>query len=165
MKKILIFLGILFLVGVITVSAVSAVSAVLPVQQLELDVNNVSYFVTDYEIGRFDCSNMAAQMVEELNAKGYDAEIVVVCTKQSYLDKWNMVGERDYHAFVIIDRQAIVEPTLKLITFTEGKYGNYKTIDWYLEAWEVIGVYSDRDDAIKRSKWGYLEWHSLYLSR
>ena len=122
-----------------------------PRQQLELDLDKVPFFVSEYRKGVFDCSNMAALIVQELDAKEYNAEIVVVHSK---------VDRKCYHSFVIVDRQVIIEPTFKLITFTEGVYGNFGSLDWYIETWDIIGVYADSSDAIKRSGWSYIEWNT-----
>ena len=134
-----------------------------PRQQLELNLDQVPFSVSEYRKDTFDCSNMAALIVEELDAKGYNAEIVVVRVKQSYLDRWNIEGKRGYHVFVIVDRQVIIEPTFKVITFAEGEYGDFNTLDWYIETWDIIGVYADSSDAIKRSRWSFMEWNTGIL--
>lgn len=134
-----------------------------PYEQLEKDVESTPYTEVSkgtggygkgdkgsYKMGVFDCSNMAAIMVEHLDAKGYNAEIVVVKRKKG----------RIHHAFVIVDREAIIEPTHKLITFTEGKYGDKGSTLWYRKTWEVVGVYGDKEDAAKQSRWGVWEWYS-----
>ena len=124
-----------------------------PFQQLEEDVNAVSYSIGEYVNDRFDCSNMAGLMVDELDTKGYNAEMVLVHSK---LDK------NCRHTFVIVDREVIIEPTRKLITFAEGRYGNYNSIDWYVATWNIIGVYTDKEAAAKYSQWGIVEFNTIY---
>ncbi|GAH24994.1 unnamed protein product [marine sediment metagenome] len=132
-----------------------------PHEQLKMDIENVSYNTYEYKEDVFDCSNMAGLMVDELDAKGYDAQIVAV---RSRIDEKCGIDKRSGHAFVIVDMEVIIEPVHLLITFSEGKYGDYNTkaIDWYIETWEVIGVYENKEDAVKRSKWGFSEWYSLF---
>lgn len=139
---------------------VSPVVHVQAYDQLVKDVTDAPYFKWEYKANIFDCSNMAGVLVTHLDSLGYNAEIVVVRTRQSYLDAANIPGVGDYHTFVIVDRQAIVESTFKLVTFTEDKYGDHLTIDWYIEAYEIIGVYDSVEDT-KRSKWGQLEFMDL----
>lgn len=149
---------VLFLFATLLIGITRGEEKLTPFEQLKKDVESAPYKKTDYVRDVNDCSNMAATMVEHLDAKGYNAEIVVVQTRQSYCDKWNLIGRRGYHAFVIVDRQAIVEATYKLITFSEGKYEDSGSIDWYIEAWDIIGVYANRENAIKQSRWGVSEW-------
>ena len=127
-------------------------------KQLVRDAESASYHKNDYKTDRFDCSNMAGVLVDHLDSLGYNAEIIVVQAKQEHLDKYNMIGRPGYHAFVIVDRQAIIESTYKLVTFTEGKYGKHGSIDWYIGAWNVIEVHTSMERACKDSRWGMTEW-------
>lgn len=119
---------------------------------LQEDIANVSYQTYEYQTDIFDCSNMAGLMVTELDKLDYNAELVIVKSK---------VSKNCYHTFVIIDREVIIEPTFKLITFSEGKYGDFGSIEWYIQTWNVIGVYSSIEDAGKRSKWSALEFNTF----
>ena len=124
---------------------------------LEADILNVSYSINDYQTDSFDCSNMAAQMTDELDLLGYNAEMVLVESKVS--------GTGNWHVFVVVDRQVIIEPTFKCITFSEGEYGMFGNIDWYIQTWKVLAVFTSSEEAINTRvsgvRGGYSEYYYI----
>ena len=126
----------------IDISAVTSNSAFLKLQK---DIEEVPYETFEYATDVFDCSNMAGMLTDHLDDSGYNAELVIVHSK---------VDRKCYHTFVIVDRKVIIEPTHKLITFSEMEYGDYNTdsIDWYMETWDIVGIYTNKEDAAKNSR-------------
>lgn len=122
------------------------------ISKLENDIEEAPYQTYELKQDRFDCSNTAGMLVDHLNSRGWDAAIVVGDSKKS---------SRCVHAFVIVDRRIIVEPTLKVITYAEGKKDNMKDLNFYVNTWDIIGFYYSKEDAIKRSRWSYNEWDDL----
>lgn len=120
------------------------------ISKLERDIEEAPYQTWEYKRDSFDCSNMAGVMVEHLDSRGWNAEIIVGDSKTS--------PSGCIHAFIIVNRRVTVAPTLKIITYAEGRENNLREFDFFINTWDIIGVYQDREDAIERSWWSYSQW-------
>ena len=98
--KIGIFVGIVLIIAQIT-----AIPLTLPeAARLQIDVWKAPYSTWDYEESKFDCSNMAALLTDDLDQKGWNATIRV-----GY-------GKKHGHAWINVNGKC-VEPTSKLLWF------------------------------------------------
>lgn len=100
-------------------SMVTAKADVL--SQLKEDVAAAPYNISDYEMDRFDCSNMAALLHDWLELKGYDVK-VFVGMGNIYGHIWLLVGGYKYvisssegREVVLKNNSYWVEPTGKTI--------------------------------------------------
>ena len=146
-------IALLFLIASVDAIDVSVGTSNSTFLKLQKDIEEVPYETFEYVTDVFDCSNMAGMLTDHLDDAGYDAELVIVHSK---------VDRTCYHTFVIVDRKVIIEPTYKLITFSEMEYGDYNTdsIDWYMETWDIVGIYTNKEDAAKNSRWNIYQFDS-----
>ena len=120
------------------------------ISKLESDIEQAPYQTREYRQDRFDCSNMVGVLVEHLDSRGWNADIVVVDSKKS------LTG--CIHTFIIVDRRVIVSVMSKKITYAEGRGNNTRDLDFFINTWDIMYLYFSREDAIRRGHWGNNEW-------
>lgn len=110
------------------------------------DVRSAPYYVEEYKLNKFDCTDMSAIMEIHLSQKGYDAKLLAITRQKGF-----------GHAMVAVydeeeERWRGVECTGKRLS------------DELPRGWQNVYVYEDIVDAVENGRWGAGEWGlGLYL--
>lgn len=121
-------------------------------ERLQQHVKSVPYNTSDYELGEFDCTNMAAMTHDYLERLGYDVKVV----------KGVNGGYRDNHAWLLVGEVDNILHTSEgtSITISEDSYWietRYKSVISYnlsKSLYKKVEVYEDYNN----TGWPMSEW-------